>query len=520
MIIFPPLALAQHFPEPARGDAAVAERYVIWARNLIEQGLYNEALAGLERALDFADVSSDISYLLALSRHRHNRPRETVLHALNLALGTDRWVFYRPDDARLLRAEVLINLRAYSEAIHELARVSRSPEEATLTLRALAAIWPMQFHSNLRDALDRYPRDPRPVRVFFNFLQRQADAGFYPSRDDLELLDLIIRRLPALLPYDPELAWMAAPFFWDLDDARRLITAYRALHTPNPASIPVTLRFGVIDEERAIEELFGLNPAIRAGQGQKISRDISLFAEIWDLLSREETKEMFRRNLSTFTGFITEDINRDGIPEIIAEYSGGMLTRAIYDLTQTGIPDLTIFFEGGDPRWARAFIAPDFSRQEAIIRWERYPSVFYVEAGGVRFIPRPFEFFYSPVFFTELWGSGLLFPQLDTLNPPLTQRVIVSHSIRIERPSLEFSGGIEVIELHQSIPIRAREFVGELMVSETEFFRGRPQLQRVDLNFDGRMETIRYFSQSHRIREIEDLWDYDRDFDFVIIVDD
>ena len=89
-------------------------------------------------------------------------------------------------------------------------------------------------------------------------------------------------------------------------------------------------------------------------------------------------------------------------------------------------------------------------------------------------------------------------------------------SYRLERPSLEFKGGIEVVELAQGIPIRAREFVGDLMVSETEFLRGRPQLQRLDLNFDGRMDTFRRFRRPYRPMELEDLWNFDRDFEYVV----
>jgi len=135
---------------------------------------------------------------------------------------------------------------------------------------------------------------------------------------------------------------------------------------------------------------------------------------------------------------------------------------------------------------------------------------------GIMFIPRPLDFQFSPVKFVDLWGSGVLFPMLDPLNPPLTRRVLVHNSIRIERPSLEFEGGIEVVELSQNIPERAREYVGDLMVAETDFLRGRPQLQRVDLDFDGRMETFRFFNRNYRSMEPDELWNYDRDIDYTV----
>ena len=199
-----------------------------------------------------------------------------------------------------------------------------------------------------------------------------------------------------------------------------------------------------------------------------------------------------------------------------------MLTKSAYNTVQDGIPELTVFFEAGVAQRAFVLIPPEggtsgFSfRKEARVQWERYPAVLEVELEGAVFIPRPLDLHFSPVLFTELWGSGVLFPRRDALSPPLTRRALVSQSLRVERPSLEFRGGIEVVELNQGIPVRAREYVGDLMVSETEFLRGRPLFQRVDLDFDGWMETARRFSRSYREMELEELWDYDREFDYII----
>jgi hypothetical protein len=201
-----------------------------------------------------------------------------------------------------------------------------------------------------------------------------------------------------------------------------------------------------------------------------------------------------------------------------------MIVVSAYDINQDGIQDLVVLYEAGVPRQGQVLVPPERagmpSKKLASIQWERYPSVLEAEFDGVRYIPRPLEFYFSPIRFVELWGSGVLFPQWDSLNPPLTRRTLVSQSFRVERPSLEFSGGREVVELSQGIPVRAREYVGELMVSETEFNRGRPQLQRVDLNFDGNMDTVRFFRRNYRPVELEDLWDYDRDYERVVSVDD
>ena len=508
------------YAQPAgTGEPAMAERYVLWAKDKIDNGLWGEALAGLERASDFAGVSSDISYLLALVRFHENMSRGSVLEALEKALAVDTWGLYGSEAARLLKAEILIALRAYPEALAELSRVSRSPEEAELTLKALVFFRPEEFRRYMANTLDRYPRECGPVRVFFSYLKNEDIAGRNPGREDLELLELVTRRLPVLLLKDEELAWMAAPFVRDRGDARRLVSAYRAVNEPVPSSLPISLWLGIIDDETAIEELFS------AGGG-KTPLDLDLLTEIWGLLRREETREIFRRNLSAYSGVITEDADWDGIPETFAEYREGILVSSSYDVNQDGVPNLAVYFEAGNPSRGQVLIPPDAVGQNsanagrAAVQWERYPSLLEVELNGVRYVPRPLDFYYQPFRFIELWRSGIQFPQRDPLCPPLTRRVLVSHSLRVERPSLEFSGGREVVELNQGIPVRAREYVGELMVSETDFLRGRPQLQRVDLNLDGHIDTFRHFKRDFRQTELEELWDYDREIDYTVTIEE
>jgi len=504
-----PHGFAQDEP---RGNRAMADRYAQWAKNTLEMGLWSEAHSGIERAADFADVSSDIGYLLALTRVHENKPRASVLEALNLALLVDRWVFYNAELARLFKAETLIALRFYPEALQELSLISKSPRQASLTLKALANYSYPDFRRNMREALDIYPRETEPVRIFLNFLSNEDAAGRNPERDDLDLLEIVIRRLPLLIQNDPELAWMASPFIRDVEEARRLVRAYRAMNKPALQSIPVALKLGVIDEEMALEELF--NYSVN-------SLDLALLDKVWELFRSDTTKTMLKNKLASYSGIITEDSDRDGIPETVVKYHRGLLEYSFVDVNQDGIHDLIVHYEAGVPLRGMVFLPPENSgRKQAEIFWERYPSILEVRLDGTKFIPRPLDFFFNPLRFVNLFGGGTLFPRWDFLYPPLTRKVLVSQSLRVERPSLEFPGGIEVVELEQGIPVRAREYVGSLMVSETDFLRGRPQHQRVDLDFDGKMDTVRFYRKEYRQVELEELWDFDRVYDRVVTVYD
>jgi hypothetical protein len=313
---------------------------------------------------------------------------------------------------------------------------------------------------------------------------------------------------------------MASPFIRDAEEGRRMVMAYRAVNKPLLKSIPISLKLGVIDEETALDELFGPSSS---------PLDIALLDKAWELLRFDNAKSMFKNYLASYTGIITEDSDGDGIPEITVMYTRGMLEYSFNDMNQDGIQDLIIYYEAGVPARGVALLPPEStteiyfaasSRKQAAILWERYPSILEVQLDGAKYIPRPLDQFFNPVRFVDLFDSGTLFPRWDPLNPPFTHRVLVLQSLRVERPSLEFRGGIEVVELNQGIPVRAREYVGSLMVSETDFLRGRPQHQKVDLDFDGKMDTVRFFTKEYRPVELEELWDFDRNYDRVVTVND
>jgi hypothetical protein len=515
--------LNEILPVDLPGDPAQAEKYTAWAEKAISEDRWAEALTALERAADYGDVSSDLSYLLAKARSHANQSRGSVLEALGRALTANRWHTYSPVDAKLMEAENFIALKRYAEALNILAPLPDSYEAACLKLLALRFLPGMEeFRRQMSSALDRYPRETGLVRIFLSYLNMKNRAGGNTGTGDRELLDLVLKRLPVLLPLDPELAWMAAPFMRDIEDARRMIQAYRAVNIPVPASLFVSLNLGVIDEETALEELFQFRDS-----GIK-SIDKALVEEIYSLLRDENRRGLFGRNLLEWSGVITEDTNGDGIAEASAMYRRGQLVLYTYDADQDGLPELILEFEAGDPRTVFLPVSAeteegspglplrDEDRRKIVLRWEEYPSVLEARFGDERYLPRPLDFYFSPVKFGEISGSDLLFPAPDPL-VRLTRRILVSSALKVERPSPEFSGGIEVVELNRSIPISAREYLDGRVVSETDFLRGRPLTQRVDLDLDGRLETVRHFRRYSVSSETNDpllMLDYSREIDY------
>ena len=535
-------------PGEYSGDSAVAMKYTEAAIKAIEADRWDEALTTLERARDFAGVSSDISYLLALVRNRFNQPLWSVVQVLDEALGAARWRIHSPEEARYLKAELLIRLKQYHEAINVIASLPSNHKTACLKMRALCFLTEIssvtagqytiltgrnrpsheEFRSLAAETIERYPRESEPVRIYFNFIKMQSDIGNLPEKQDMEILDKIFQRLPLLIETDPEIAWMSAPFLNDKEQAHRNVSAYHAGKNVNPFSLPASLSLGVIDETLAINELFNLT-----GVDIK-SLDLRLLNEIYNLLSRDESRRLFRSNLSVWSGVIRDDRNGDGFYETVSVYRNGLPLSFNMDFDQDGIPELAVNFEAGEPRTAEIYTLPEANphppmsnsegengRQKVFIIWERYPALQEARIGNEFFYLRPMHLNYAPVDFRSLTETAVIFPEAAPAGVTLGRRSLVVNSIRLERPSREFPGALEIIELGQGIPINAKEYFEGRVISETDFLRGRPLAQRVDLDRDGRMETVRFFRRNipapgttpgGALAPVESLLDYPLDF--------
>lgn len=495
----------------ARGDAAIAEKYLEWAEEAIAEDRWHQAQAALERAVDFADSSSDIYFLLALARSHENESRRLVLQSLQRAIGIGQWRYYTEAQARLLEVDQLIALRQYSSALNALTVyktiAGETADGALLRLAALKGLvisggprplsvtlpFQAEFRRRMLETIDRYPRDPRPLRILFDYALRCE-----PDQDDITLVDIVLRRLPFLLEADPELAWMAASFIGDVGEARRLVAAYRAGSlrprsngfTPNPASLVPALNLGLLEDNDAADELFA-EPVLER----------ELIINVGNLLRDEEGRNYFAQKLHSYSGAITENENSDDYPESRAVYRQGSLQEYYYDGDQDGITDLYIAFNAGVPHQAELTALPlrGIGRVQVLITWERYPFIQRVVFGTETYLPSPGGFPFVPVNFEELGASGsyagLLFPRRSPGSQEINRRMLASNAVSVRRPSAEFEGGIEQIFFDKGVPARVEVSLNNAIVSVTEYEDGHPVIRRVDMDLDGRMETIQRFDQ-------------------------
>jgi hypothetical protein len=50
--------------------------------------------------------------------------------------------------------------------------------------------------------------------------------------------------------------------------------------------------------------------------------------------------------------------------------------------------------------------------------------------------------------------------------------------------------------MNAGVPHRSREYLKDALVADTSYLLGQPVLQRIDMDLDGRLETVRRFNHS------------------------
>ncbi|MDR2150616.1 MAG: hypothetical protein LBO67_07370 [Spirochaetaceae bacterium] len=474
------------------GDSAIAARYVQWAQRAFQNGQYKQAVSALERALDFADTSSDISYLYALALSQQDTPQGAVLKAVRQALETGRWNQYTQEQARLLEIQVLIRLRLFTQALQTLHQMPLNADTSYLRLLSLKQIALPEFKAFLGESLDRYPRDARFVRLFLEYACEHT-----PEPTDAALLSALSMKIPLLLKSEPALAYLITPFIKDTDSARQFIRAYRQDNQADTASLPITLNLGVLDDAQIIQELAGTDSIER-----------TVLEAVWNGLRNDEARSIMQERFARFSGTITEDPDKDGYPNFTTVYSAGKIISIRDDFNQDGLADQVILFEAGLPHHAELIFAPeqsdtkenadpvfavpvhDAERQKISVQWEEYPALVEAEVQETHYFLRPLELSFAPVYMQEE-VTGLVYPQRNGVLQ-LSTRVLSAAALVIERKSAEFDGARERIEVDYGIPQRAYEYTSAQILSETSFDQGKALSQKVDLNRDGYFETIRF----------------------------
>lgn len=479
-----------------RRDAALAASLVRGARDALALGYADAAEDLVAEALSFAPDDSDALYLSALLAVSGGDALREALDAVSAALAADSFSHYRRDEARLLLASLLARTGRPAEAIELVGSLPRSAESLYAETLARLELGDAEGASRAVVAsLGRYPADARPAVAF---LSRAASAGWPPESTDTvvaaarDALSLTRETAPELLP-------LLARFAPSTDEARLLVREYRAAGHRSAGATVLSLRLGLVPEEKAIGELLsgGVIPSRAA------------LEDLYALLASDESRAYFARAFKSFSGAVHDEPGPDGRPAAVTLYADGLPVRWASDDDRDGVPELELSFEAGEPRG----LARRGGTGELIIRYASWPYVeraTFRDRGGARsygFAPRALA--YGPLRFKGFPGLGREpYLVLREESRAITETLAVS----LAYVASEGDSRTETL-LSEGIPYRSfsRDPWGGSVA--TRYGSAPYKVESLDLDGDGRFEARRSWSLGPDGSPGEPYTEYDGDGD-------
>jgi hypothetical protein len=487
-------------PSAAGGPASAARPAV--ARALLDEarqaagiGDWGSAAACLDEAAAQDPGDADVLYLRALAAVKRGLPYAPALGDLDAALGTGRFAYYSRRDASVLKAELLVRERRWKEGLDALgipgSESVADPAYRLVRARALAGMGDARgFALELGEDLRRFPDDSAFARLFL------ARAGAVPPSEQARALgDTILGRLPRYAAADPELQVLAAPLMPSLAARRDAVLAYRASGGRSAKASLRALEYGLLDEAAASSELL-------SGSSPVALEDL---ASLLALAGSPAGRLSVLSALSAWSGEVLVDADSDGIYEGRFSLAKGLVREWSRDSRQEGIVDARASFLEGLP----TAITLDRPGVEIEIEYSTYPAASTIsfarkgERRSYAFGPEAFPF--APLAMRPFGDSGkdsMSFPHpLDPPDP--SERACAASALSVETAS---GDDREVVLLEKGLPISAVAYTGGRILSRRSYENGRPVLERVDADGDGRFETEKGFVREGADQGADGAW--------------
>ncbi len=492
-------------PGPADGSIRLARQYSA-------AGDWSSADAVLRAARDLDGNDSDVRYLLAIAILKTSDDAQSALAELEAGLAAHNYYYYTADDLILLDASLLVRMRRYSDALTLLSPASaangggikdgaaaalsgmeggtagsgivyESADRRLLRIKALFGIGGASERksafSEIAEAAKLYPADARFAGLFF----RNADRAARENTQIEDLASLFLGRLYELADAEPGLRLLAIPFMPDEASRRDSILAYRAMGGSRAESCLPALEYGIIDDSACVEELFSSGSIARADLDR-----------LKGLLRNAQGLSAFESALKNYSGRIYRDEDADDYPEEWGRYSKGLLTEFYLDSDQNGMPELHMQCREGLPVSAE-LRRPGFSLD---IDYSRYP---YVQSfrrlladgqteADYRFGPG--SYIYKPVLMepypdaqNDLVYLGRALPVFDPV-----ERAAAACALSVARLNGRYR---DVYILNAGIILRRERYIEGRLAAVLNYDNGRPGLEKLDSDGDGRYETERIY---------------------------
>lgn len=336
-----------------------AQRCLELARDAIGRFDYEESLSLVTTGLDYDQSIPDLWYLKSLLLSYKDTPKFMVKEAVEASLKKNTWLYYNPDAARVLYAQVLVKTSEEKKAIEVL---NQSPLIVTSDAEYIRAeaYYKLSQADKAREiianARKSYPKDPRFPLLFFSWERFTYDHGnaYYN-----ELLQNLLRMADTWKESESNIL-LYASYFLQGEQRIRNLKEYRLSEHKDPLYIAAFLETGLISEQEAVEALFSFADTEIAG---------SVFFEVLSIIKSEEAFLQIAEKLEKFSGTLMFDENRDNEYDVFVTYMSGRPYSIKFDDNADGFYNWYAELDYGVP------VKIECNDDKAELYYSRYPYI-------------------------------------------------------------------------------------------------------------------------------------------------
>jgi len=460
--------------DTAERDAALCGSLAASARDALSLGYPDEAADLLDEALSFVPSDSDANYLRALLGLSRGESAAQAAAMLETAIASRRFGFHSPESATVLYSALLVRMRRPADALRFIEDLPASSEVLHVrTIAALALGDDEGGRQAVLASLKRYPVDARPLLAWLRSRNRPV-----VSRADAAVVEAGFAALEKLKEADRGILIALAPYAGSPDDARLLVREFRAGGGASAAATILALRLGLVTEERAIGEMLSGEYALDDGSME------TLYAQ----LSSDDSRSLFRRTFSTFSGDTAMDHDHDGFNESTTRYESGQPVFWALDDNQDGVPELEVSFFDGVPRTAGV----RSGSTDLEIHYDSWPCAdqldFSASEGVRRYLLGPGVLALPVIALLPVSGAHGAPYRVGRSGFTLPTELSVG---RLAYARETFGDGKETVELADGEPARAWWTDLYRRTGYAVYRNGLPSAEVVDADADGRFESRR-----------------------------
>lgn len=474
---------------------------------------WTNALFYADLGLAYDNSIADFYYIIAKSYNKLGRSiKEQIVFAESATKENMKWRYYDKKDAKVFCASLYAKTARYQEALKLLSDFNE--QTADLDYIRVLSYYGLKQKTDARkllsQALDKWAFDFRFARIFLQYEKYSAKTAINKA-----ISKKIIARSYVWENSNPEILVLLSPFETDLNETIRRIKVFREMYAPFSEScttedlylrsyaVLLSLNFGIISEEMAINEFFNMNAIFFNPLSRKKEKAKGFFAkhleELCRLVENPTMRSIIAGKIVSYEDCIFDDYDDTALNSIIF-YESGRPSLAIFDSNQDGVADMTVKCNFGIPQKI------NMPEKNICIEYDEYPNVKRLKFEENTYIMRPLDLQFTPVRLSPLnlnlfaitspYSNIYVLKENNSTNQ-LSKKALMRAAVYMESKTDE--GYTERILLSDGLALSSQTLLGNKPIANANYEKGIISNRSLDRDCDGYFETYESYDKTGKL---------------------